>query len=181
VIGTVIFFTGLSGSGKSTIAQMLQSLLEKEYSLPVTMLDGDVVRTFLSSELGFSKEHRDLNIRRIGWVASEVAKHGGVAICAAIAPYDNIRKEVRSLVEKNGSFVLVHIATPIEECEKRDVKGLYVKARAGVLKQFTGVSDPYELPNDAEITLDTTNLSVKDCAEIILTIVTKNAKIVSKL
>lgn len=178
--GNVIFFTGLSGSGKSTIAQELEKELQQKHDKHVTMLDGDVVRTFLSSELGFSKEHRDLNIRRIGWVASEIAKHGGIAICAAIAPYDNIRKEVRSLVEKNGRFVLVHIATPIEECEKRDVKGLYAKARAGVLKQFTGVSDPYESPNDADIILDTTNISVKDCTEIILTTITKNGKNFSK-
>jgi sulfate adenylyltransferase len=166
--GKVIFFTGLSGSGKSTIAERIEYSLETTYGRAVTMLDGDTVRTFLSSELGFSEEHRNLNIRRIGWVASEVAKHGGIAICAAIAPYDAVRKEVRKLVEKHGEFCLVHVATPLEVCEKRDVKGLYAKARTGQLKQFTGISDPYEIPLDANITLDTTDLTVKDCGDAIL-------------
>lgn len=166
--GKVIFFTGLSGSGKSTIAERLEYSLETTYGRAVTMLDGDTVRTFLSSELGFSEEHRNLNIRRIGWVASEVAKHGGIAICAAIAPYDKVRKEVRKLVEKHGEFYLVHVATSLEVCEKRDVKGLYAKARSGQLKQFTGISDPYEVPLDAELTLDTTDLTVKDCSDAIL-------------
>ncbi len=166
--GKVIFFTGLSGSGKSTIAQRIEYTLETTYGRTVTMLDGDVVRTFLSSELGFSEEHRNLNIRRIGWVASEIAKHGGIAICAAIAPYDAVRKEVRKLVEKHGDFYLVHVATPIDECEKRDVKGLYAKARAGQLKQFTGVSDPYEIPLDADITIDTVGHTVKECGDAIL-------------
>lgn len=166
--GKVIFFTGLSGSGKSTIAQRIEHTLETTYGRKVTMLDGDVVRTFLSSELGFSEEHRNLNIRRIGWVASEIAKHGGVVICAAIAPYDAVRKEVRKLVEKHGDFYLVHVATPIEECEKRDVKGLYAKARAGQIKQFTGVSDPYEIPLDADITIDTIGHTAKECGDAIL-------------
>jgi sulfate adenylyltransferase len=155
--GFTVFFTGLSGSGKSTIANALLVKLLEMGGRAVTLLDGDLVRKHLSSELGFSKEHRDINIRRIGYVASEITKNGGIAICAPIAPYDAIRKEVRSMIEPLGGFVLVHVATPIEECEKRDRKGLYAKARAGILKQFTGVSDPYEEPTDAAITLKTTD------------------------
>jgi sulfate adenylyltransferase len=132
------------------------------------LLDGDLVRKHLSSELGFSKEHRDLNIRRIGFVASEVTKHGGIAICAPIAPYDSTRKEVRDMVEKGGGFVLVHVATPIEICEQRDRKGLYAKARAGKIQQFTGISDPYQVPNDAEVAIDTTQLTPEAAAAEIL-------------
>ncbi len=162
--GLVIFFTGLSGSGKTTIAEALREKIMKDLRLPVTMLDGDVVRTFLSSELGFSKEHRDLNIRRIGFVAAEVAKHSGIAICCPIAPYDNIRKEVRKMVtDSDGRFLLVYVATSLAECERRDVKGLYAKARAGLIKQFTGISDPYEVPTDAEIVVDTTGKSISSC------------------
>lgn len=166
--GLTIFFTGLSGSGKSTIANVLLIKLLANGTRPVTLLDGDIVRKNLSSELGFSKEHRDLNIQRIGFVASEITKHGGLAICAPIAPYDTTRKRVRSMVQENGGFVLVHIATPIEVCEERDRKGLYAKARAGILKEFTGVSDPYEAPQDAEIIIDTTHISAEDAAEKIL-------------
>jgi sulfate adenylyltransferase len=153
--GFTVFFTGLSGSGKSTIANALLVKLLEMGGRPVTMLDGDLVRKNLSSELGFSKEHRDLNIRRIGYVASEITKAGGIAICAPIAPYDNTRRHVRALVESNGGFVLVHVATSLEVCESRDRKGLYAKARAGLIPEFTGVSDPYEEPADAEITIDT--------------------------
>jgi sulfate adenylyltransferase len=135
---------------------------------PVTMLDGDLVRKHLSSELGFSKEHRDINIRRIGWVASEITKNGGIAICAPIAPYELTRKDVRAMVEPNGGFVLVHVATAIEVCEERDRKGLYAKARAGVLKEFTGISDPYEAPTDAEVVIDTGELSAEEAAEEII-------------
>src|SRR5271170_1873037 len=142
--GVTIFFTGLSGSGKSTIANVLMTKFLETGGRPVTILDGDLVRKHLSSELGFSKEHRDINIRRIGYVASEITKNGGIAICAPIAPYDAVRKQVRSMVEEVGSFILVHIATPVDTCEQRDRKGLYAKARAGILKEFTGVSDPYE-------------------------------------
>jgi sulfate adenylyltransferase len=152
--GFTVFFTGLSAAGKSTIAQELMARLVDEGSRAVTMLDGDVVRRMLSSELGFSKEHRDLNIRRIAWVASEVTGAGGAAICAPIAPYDAVRKEARRIVSAHGRFVLVHVATPIEVCEQRDPKGLYANARAGVIPQFTGVSDPYETPADAEIVID---------------------------
>src|SRR3712207_3632569 len=152
--GVTVFLTGLSGAGKSTIADALVAALEAD-GQPVTVLDGDVVRTHLSSELSFSREHRDLNIRRIGFVAGEVVKHGGTVVVAAIAPYEAAREEARRLVEKNGRFVLVHLATPLEVCEARDVKGLYAKARAGEIPEFTGVSDPYEAPERAEVVVDT--------------------------
>ncbi len=166
--GFTIFFTGLSGSGKSTIANVLLVKFLEMGGRPVTLLDGDLVRKHLSSELGFSKEHRDINIRRIGWVASEISKNGGIAICAPIAPYDSIRKEVRAMVEPGGGFVLVHAATPIEVCEQRDRKGLYAKARAGLVQNFTGVSDPYEPPTDAEIVIDTTEVRPDQAADHIL-------------
>jgi sulfate adenylyltransferase len=166
--GFTIFLTGLSGAGKSTIANVLLVKFLERGDRRVTLLDGDLVRKHLSSELGFSKEHRDLNIRRIGFVASEVTKHGGVAICAPIAPYDSTRKEVRDMVEKGGGFVLVHVATPIEICEQRDRKGLYAKARAGEIQQFTGISDPYQVPSDAELAIDTTKLPPEAAAEEII-------------
>jgi sulfate adenylyltransferase len=166
--GLAIFMTGLSGSGKSTIANALFIKLLEIGGRPVTVLDGDLVRKHLSSELGFSKEHRDINIRRIGFVAAEIAKNGGIALCAPIAPYDRVRKDVRAMVENGSGFILVHIATPIEVCEQRDRKGLYAKARAGVIPSFTGISDPYETPTDAEITIDTTRVSVEEAADQIL-------------
>jgi sulfate adenylyltransferase len=166
--GFTVFFTGLSGSGKSTIANALLVKLLEMGGRPVTLLDGDIVRKHLSSELGFSKEHRDINIRRIGWVASEITKNGGIAICAPIAPYDTVRKDVRGMIAPLGGFVLVHIATPIEVCEERDRKGLYAKARAGIVKEFTGVSDPYEAPADAEITINTTDESPEEAAQEII-------------
>ncbi len=166
--GFTVFFTGLSGSGKSTIANVLWVRLLERGGRTVTLLDGDLVRKMLSSELGFSKEHRDLNIRRIGYVASEIAKHGGIAICAPIAPYDSVRREVRAMGDGGGGFVLVHVATPLETCEQRDRKGLYAKARAGLIKQFTGISDPYEVPTDAEISIDTERLSAEQAADEIL-------------
>jgi sulfate adenylyltransferase len=134
----------------------------------VTLLDGDMVRKHLSSELGFSKEHRDINIRRIGYVASEIVKHRGIAICAPIAPYDKTRKDVRKMVDETGGFVLVHVATPIEVCEARDRKGLYAKARAGIVKEFTGISDPYEAPDDAELVIDTTDITPAEAAQQVL-------------
>jgi sulfate adenylyltransferase len=166
--GVTVFFTGLSGSGKSTIANILLVNLLAMGGRRVTLLDGDLVRHHLSSELGFSKAHRDLNVRRIGYVASEITKSGGIAICAPIAPYDAPRRDVRHMVTPLGGFVLVHIATPLETCEQRDRKGLYAKARAGLLPQFTGVSDPYEVPADAEVTIDTRVLSATEAAETIL-------------
>jgi sulfate adenylyltransferase len=166
--GFTVFFTGLSGSGKSTIANVLLVKLLERGGRPVTLLDGDMVRKNLSSELGFSKEHRDINIRRIGYVASEITKHGGIAICAPIAPYDRTRKDVRATIEAEGGFILVHAATPIEVCEARDRKGLYAKARAGLVKEFTGVSDPYEAPDDAEMAIDTTDITPAEAAQQIL-------------
>jgi sulfate adenylyltransferase len=165
--GFTVFFTGLSGSGKSTIANVLLVKMLEMGGRPVTLLDGDLVRKHLSSELGFSKEHRDINIRRIGYVASEITKNGGIAICAPIAPYDAIRKEVRQMIEPLGGFILVHVATSLDECEKRDRKGLYAKARAGVLKQFTGISDPYEEPKDASIVLHTKGTPEEAAEEVL--------------
>jgi sulfate adenylyltransferase len=166
--GVTIFFTGLSGSGKSTIANVLLTKFLETGGRPVTILDGDLVRKHLSSELGFSKEHRDINIRRIGYVASEITKNGGIAICAPIAPYDSTRKAVRGMIEPVGGFILVHIATSVETCEQRDRKGLYAKARAGILKEFTGISDPYEEPKDADVVINTAELSPEEAAQQII-------------
>ncbi len=166
--GVTIFFTGLSGSGKSTIANVLLTKFLETGGRPVTILDGDLVRKHLSSELGFSKEHRDINIRRIGYVASEITKNAGIAICAPIALYDATRKHVRQMIEPYGGFILVHIATPIETCEGRDRKGLYAKARAGIVKEFTGISDPYEVPADAEVVINTAELSAEEAAQEII-------------
>jgi sulfate adenylyltransferase len=164
--GVTVFLTGLSGAGKSTVADALVAQLAAE-GRPVTVLDGDVVRTHLSSELSFSREHRDLNIRRIGWVAGEVVKHGGTVVVAAIAPYEAAREEARALVEKHGRFVLVHLSTPLEVCEERDVKGLYAKARAGEIREFTGISDPYEPPVRAEVVVDTSVTPLSDSVALI--------------
>lgn len=153
--GLVVLFTGLSGSGKSTLARGLADHLRRRTERSVTLLDGDVVRQMLSSELGFDRRSRDLNVRRIGYVASEIARHGGVAICAPIAPYAQTRAAVRAMAQATGGFVLVHVNTPLAECERRDLKGLYAKARAGLIAEFTGVSDPYEEPTDADLRIDT--------------------------
>ncbi|MBF9019943.1 bifunctional sulfate adenylyltransferase/adenylylsulfate kinase [Rhodobacterales bacterium HKCCA1058] len=166
--GFTVFFTGLSGSGKSTIANALMVKLMEMGGRPVTLLDGDVVRKHLSSELGFSKEHRDINIRRIGYVASEITKNGGIAICAPIAPYTATRRSVREMVESFGAFVEVHVATSLEECERRDRKGLYKLAREGKIKEFTGISDPYEAPTAAELVVDTEGTEVDYCAQQVL-------------
>jgi sulfate adenylyltransferase len=167
--GFTVFFTGLSGSGKSTMANALRVKLLELGGRGVTLLDGDLVRRNLSSELGFSKEHRDINIRRIGFVASEITRAGGVAICAPIAPYDTTRAQVRELVEPCGGFILVHVSTPLAVCEARDRKGIYAKARAGVIKEFTGVSDPYEVPKNAELVIDTSDLTPEEgTREIVL-------------
>ena len=166
--GFTVFFTGLSGAGKSTVANALMVKFLEVGGRPVTLLDGDLVRKNLSSELGFSKEHRDINIRRIGFVASEITKNGGIAICAPIAPFDNVRKEVRRIVEPGGGFILVYIATPLEICEQRDRKGLYAKARAGLVKQFTGISDPYDVPSDADVVINTSETTPEEAAQEIL-------------
>src|SRR5215813_5423530 len=166
--GVTVFFTGLSGSGKSTIANVLLTKFLEVGGRPVTLLDGDLVRKHLSSELGFSKEHRDINIRRIGYVASEITKNGGIAICAPIAPYDSTRKDVRAMIEPYGGFILVHLSTSVDVCEQRDRKGLYAKARAGILKEFTGISDPYEEPTDAEVRINTAELSPEEAAQEIV-------------
>ncbi len=166
--GFTVFFTGLSGSGKSTIANALMVRLMEMGGRPVTLLDGDVVRKHLSSELGFSKEHRHINIRRIGYVASEITKNGGIAICAPIAPYGATRRQVREMIEEFGAFLEVHIATSLEECERRDRKGLYKLAREGKIKEFTGISDPYEAPETPELRIDTEGQEVDACAQQVL-------------
>jgi len=166
--GFTVFFTGLSGSGKSTIANALMVKLMEMGGRPVTLLDGDVVRKHLSSELGFSKEHRDINIKRIGYVASEITKNGGIAICAPIAPYTATRRAVREMIEAYGAFVEVHVATSIEECESRDRKGLYKLAREGKIKEFTGISDPYEEPANPELRVETAGVDVDHCAHQVI-------------
>jgi len=166
--GFTVFFTGLSGAGKSTIANALLVKFLELGGRPVTLLDGDIVRKNLSSELGFSKEHRNINIQRIGYVASEITKNGGIAVCAPIAPYDEVRRQVRESIEPLGGFILVHVDAPVGVCETRDRKGLYAKARAGIIKEFTGISDPYEEPEDAEIVLDTTRLTPEQSAQEVL-------------
>jgi sulfate adenylyltransferase len=163
--GVTVFFTGLSGSGKSTIARALAARLLEDGRRTVTMLDGDEVRRLLSHGLGFSRADRDLNIRRIGFVAAEVTRHGGLAVCAPIAPFEQVRAQVRAAVEEVGDLVLVYVATPLEECERRDRKGLYARARRGEITDFTGISSPYEVPTDADLVLDTTGRSVGDCLD----------------
>ncbi|MFP4454031.1 MAG: bifunctional sulfate adenylyltransferase/adenylylsulfate kinase, partial [Desulfobacterales bacterium] len=157
--GFTVFLTGLSGAGKSTIAKVLYSKFLERGDRPVTLLDGDIVRRNLSSELSFSKEHRNINVLRIGFVAGEITKNRGVAICAPIAPYETTRREIRQNIEAYGGFIEIHVSTPIEECEKRDRKGMYAKARAGLISGFTGVDDPYEEPVNPELRIDTTNLT----------------------
>ena len=166
--GFTLFFTGLSGSGKSTVARILYAKLIEAGGRPVSLLDGDVVRQNLSSELGFSKAHRDINIRRIGFVASEITKNGGVAICAPIAPYRETRRVVRELIEDHGAFIEIHVATPLEVCEARDRKGLYAKARKGIIPDFTGISDPYDVPECPELRLDTSSLSPAQAVQEVL-------------
>lgn len=166
--GITVFLTGLSGAGKSTLANVLLVKFLERGGRPVTLLDGDVVRRNLSSELGFSRDHRDLNIRRMGFVAAEITRNGGIAICAPIAPYDAVRKEVREMIAASGGFTLVHVSTPLSVCEARDAKGLYAKARTGLIRQFTGITDPYEPPEDAEVVVDTSDLTPELAAETVL-------------
>lgn len=171
--GLTIFFTGLSGSGKSTLANALLVKFLEEGSRPVTLLDGDIVRTHLSSELGFSKAHRSLNVQRIGYVASEITKNGGVAICAPIAPYKLDRKVNRRLISKVGGYIEIYVNTSLEKCEERDVKGLYAKARKGLIPEFTGISDPYEEPQNAEIVINSSGSSPKILVERIYSAIIK--------
>ncbi len=168
--GLVLFFTGLSGSGKSTLARALHDVVLERGERTVTSLDGDVVRRNLSAGLTFSKADRETNIRRIGWVAAEISRHRGVAIVSPIAPFDATRKQVRAMVEEaGGAFFLIHVATPVEECERRDRKGLYARARRGEIPEFTGISSPYEIPEDADVRVDTTGRSIPDALSDILT------------
>jgi len=179
--GRTLLFTGLSGSGKSTIARALVERMSTDEAIgigsdrSVTLLDGDVVRTHLSRGLGFSREDRDINIRRIGWVAAEITKHGGLTVCAPIAPYDETRKWVRSTVDAAGgpgSFLLVWVSTPLSVCEARDVKGLYAKARRGELSGMTGIDDPYEEPADADLVIDTSAVALADAVDQVLALLT---------
>ena len=163
-----MFLTGLSGSGKSTLARDLRDALLERGDRTVSLLDGDLGRQLLSAGLSFSREDRDLNIARIGYVATEVARHGGIAICAPIAPYAAARSAVRSMVSEVGDFVLVHVSTPLAVCEARDRKGLYAKARAGLIGSFTGISDPYEEPLDADLVIDTSVVSRRDAVAQVL-------------
>jgi sulfate adenylyltransferase len=163
--GLTVLLSGLSGSGKSTVARALAVRLLESEERSVSLLDGDAVRHHLSKGLGFARADRDTNVRRIGFVASEITKAGGIAICCPIAPYDATRRDVRAMVEEHGGFLLVHVATPLEECERRDRKGLYAKARSGEIPEFTGISDPYEPPHDADVVIDTTGRSIKSCVD----------------
>jgi adenylylsulfate kinase len=167
VSGFTLWFTGLSGSGKTTISELVAPELERR-GLLVDRLDGDVVRTHLSYGLGFSKADRDANVERIGWVASRLTRAGTAVVVSAISPYAEARRNARALVEAEGPFVEVHVATPVDECERRDVKGLYAKARAGEIPEFTGVSDPYEEPAHPELRLDTTRLEPEESARLVL-------------
>jgi sulfate adenylyltransferase len=166
--GAMILFTGFSGSGKSTLARDLAAYIAEYTTRTVTLLDGDDVRRLLSAGLGFDRAGRDLNVRRIGYVGSEIARHGGLAICAPIAPYADSRAAVRAMVEPVGRFVLIHVSTPLEECERRDLKGLYAKARAGVIPEFTGISDPYDVPTDADLAVDTSQVSREEALRQVL-------------
>jgi sulfate adenylyltransferase len=170
--GLVIFLTGLSGSGKSTIARALRDAINERGDRTVSLLDGDLVRSLLSAGLTFSRADRDLNIARIGYVAAEVARHGGIAICAPIAPYAAARAQVRAAVREVGDFLLIHVATPVDVCEARDRKGLYAKARAGLIDHFTGVSDPYEEPADADLVIDTSTMTRQESVDAILSLLT---------
>lgn len=163
--GLTLFFTGLSGSGKSTLAKIIYAKLLEAGGRPVTLLDGDIVRLHLSSELGFSKAHRNLNVNRIGYVASEITKNRGIAICAPIAPYTQMRRSVREMIEPHGNFIEIHVATSLEECEARDRKGLYAKARRGEIPEFTGISDPYEIPENPELRVKTEGLTPMEAAQ----------------
>ena len=178
--GLVIFFTGLSGSGKSTLARDLADALAERGDRTVSLLDGDLIRRLLSAGLTFSRTDRDLNIARIGFVAAEAARHGGIAICAPIAPYAAARARVREMVAETGDFLLVYLATPLETCEARDRKGLYAKARAGAITGFTGISDPYEVPHDADLVIDTSALSRQDAVAAVVQLLTSGGWLIAE-
>ncbi|WP_052372137.1 adenylyl-sulfate kinase [Amycolatopsis taiwanensis] len=179
--GLVVFFTGLSGSGKSTLARALCQIITERGRRAVTSLDGDVVRRNLSAGLTFSRQDRETNVRRIGWVAAEISRHGGVSVCSPIAPFDATRRQVRCMVEEaGGTFVLIHVATPLAECERRDRKGWYAKARRGEVAEFTGISSPYEVPRDADLRVDTTGRDVDDVMEDVLKVVCDRSQVLSR-
>ena len=163
--GFTLFFTGLSGSGKSTLAKIIYAKMIELGNRPVTLLDGDIVRHNLSSELGFSRNDRNINVRRISFVANEITKNGGIAICAPIAPYTTMRDDARALIEQHGAYIEIHVATSLEVCESRDRKGLYAKARNGIIPEFTGISDPYDVPESPELSIDTNNVSPMEAAQ----------------
>ena len=165
--GFVVWFTGLSGAGKTTIAELVVPELERR-GLLVDVLDGDVVRTHLSQGLGFSKEDRDTNIERIGWVASRLTRHVAAVIVSAISPYEETRRKARELVEEFGTFVEVYVEASVEKCAERDVKGLYEKASSGEIKEFTGVSDPYEPPTSPELVVNTESGTPEDSAQLVI-------------
>ncbi|WP_018085572.1 adenylyl-sulfate kinase [Desulfurispora thermophila] len=171
--GLVIFLTGLSGAGKTTIAEALNKEISKRFGRAITLLDGDVIRKILSSELGFSKEDRNINVKRVSFVAAEIAKHGGLVICAMIAPYCDSRREFREMVANYGHFVEVYVSTPLAVCEKRDPKGLYTKARLGLIKNFTGIDDPYEKPENPELIIDTSDISCAEAVDMIIKYLTQ--------
>jgi sulfate adenylyltransferase len=178
--GVTVFFTGLSGSGKSTLAKALAEAVAERTTRRCSLLDGDEVRRLLSAGLGFSRADRDLNIRRIGFVAAEVTRHGGLAVCAPIAPFAQARDDVRAMVEEVGDFVLVHVSTPLEECERRDRKGLYAKARQGLIPEFTGISSPYEEPVDADLRLDTSRVAVAEAVEAVWSVLERRGYLASR-
>jgi adenylylsulfate kinase (apsK) len=173
--GGVVLLTGLSGSGKSTVARGLMERLSSQGDRRPVLLDGDDVRRVLSAGLGFSAEDRESNLRRIGWVAAKIASVGGLAICAPIAPFERTRSEMRAMAEGASRFVLVYVATPLAVCEARDRKGLYARARAGQIADFTGIDSPYEVPTDADLVIDTSTMVLEECVDAIVTTLTRSA------
>lgn len=172
--GVTILFTGLSGAGKTTVAEALCAKIKEYTKCYVTLLDGDIVRQILSAGLGFSREDREMNVQRVGFVAAEIARHGGLVICALIAPYSSSRYKVRNMASANGNYVEVFVSTPVNICEKRDPKGLYAKARQGLIKNFTGIDDPYEIPEEPEISIDTSEMTVDEAVNKVMEFLLEN-------